>query len=97
MADNYYVTLDIDVLDPSVAPATGTPVPGGLSYYQLCDLLTAIAARGRTAGFDIMEVSPPYDVNEGTAAIAAYVALRFLGSVFSHQRSPARTSPDDKG
>jgi agmatinase len=90
MADSYYVTLDIDVLDPSVAPATGTPVPGGLSYYQLCDVLAAVAARGRLIGFDIMEVSPPYDVQNGTAAVAAYVALRFLGAVFAHQRPPAR-------
>jgi agmatinase len=90
MAESYYVTLDIDVLDPSVAPATGTPVPGGLSYYQLCDVLDAIATRGRLAGFDIMEVSPPYDVNNRTAALAAYVALRFLGSVFRHQRPTSR-------
>lgn len=90
MAESYYVTLDIDVLDPSVAPATGTPVPGGLSYYQLCDVLDAIATRGRLVGFDIMEVSPPYDVNNRTAALAAYVALRFLGSVFRHQRPASR-------
>jgi agmatinase len=89
-ADSYYVTLDIDVLDPSIAPATGTPVPGGLSYYQLGEALEAIAARGRLAGFDIMEVSPPYDVNSCTAALAAYVGLRFLGSVFAHQHPPGR-------
>ncbi len=86
MADSYYVTLDIDVLDPAVAPATGTPVPGGLSYYELCDVLAEIATRGRLAGFDIMEVSPPYDLNNSTAALAAYVGLRFLGAVFNHQR-----------
>ena len=90
MAESYYVTLDIDVLDPPIAPATGTPVPGGLSYYQLCDVLEAIGARGRLTGFDTMEVSPPYDVNNGTATLAAYVALRFLGSVFSHQRPASR-------
>jgi agmatinase len=90
MAESYYVTLDIDVLDPAIAPATGTPVPGGLSYYQLCDILDRIAARGRLAGFDVMEVSPPYDLNDATASLAAYVALRFLGSAFSHQRPLSR-------
>jgi agmatinase len=88
-AEGYYVTIDIDVLDPAIAPATGTPVPGGLGYYQLADVLDAIAARGRLVGFDIMEVSPPYDVNDTTSALAVYLAVRFLGSVFKHQQ-PAR-------
>ena len=85
-ADGYYVTIDIDVLDPSIAPATGTPVPGGLTYYQMCEVLGAIAARGRLVGFDIMEVSPPYDLNDGTSLLAAYLGLRFLGAAFEHQR-----------
>jgi agmatinase len=85
-ADGYYVTIDIDVLDPSVAPATGTPVPGGLSYYQLCDVLTAIAAKGRVVGFDIMEVSPPYDANNRTSQVAAFVTARFLGAVFKNRK-----------
>ena len=85
-ADGYYVTLDIDVIDPSIAPATGTPVPGGFSYYQICDLLGAIAARARTVGFDIMEVSPPYDRNNETSRLASYVGLRFLGAIFQHQQ-----------
>jgi agmatinase len=85
-ADGYYVTIDIDVIDPSIAPATGTPVPGGFSYYQICDLLAAIAARGHIVGFDIMEVSPPYDHNNETSLLASYVGLRFLGSIFQHQQ-----------
>jgi agmatinase len=83
-ADAYYVTIDIDVMDPAIAPATGTPVPGGFSYYQMCDLLEAIAAKGRIVGFDITEVSPPYDHNNETALLASYVGLRFLGSIFEH-------------
>jgi len=89
-AESYYVTIDIDVLDPSIAPATGTPVPGGVSYYQLCDVLEGIAGRGKLAGFDVMEVSPPYDVNNRTSELAAYVAIRFLGAAFRHQK-PAKT------
>jgi agmatinase len=88
-ADGYYVTIDIDVIDPSIAPATGTPVPGGFSYYQVCDLLAAIAARGRIVGFDIMEVSPPYDFNNERSLLASYVGLRFLGSIFQHQQPRA--------
>ena len=83
-------SLDVDVIDPSLAPATGTPVPGGFTYYQICDVLDAIAAKGRVVGFDITEVSPPYDVNNETSLMAAYLGLRFLGSVFTHHRPVQR-------
>lgn len=85
-ADAYYVTIDIDVLDSTLAPATGTPLPGGLSYYQLCDVLAAIAAKGRVVGFDIMEVSPPYDFQNRTSQVAAFVVARFLGAVFPNRK-----------
>jgi agmatinase len=91
-ADAYYVTIDIDVL----APATGTPVPGGFSYYQMCDLLDALAVKGagRIIGFDIMEVSTPYDQNNTTAQLASYVGLRFLESIYKYrQPAAAGTSP----
>src|SRR5205814_10363174 len=85
-ADAYYVTIDIDVFDPTAAPATGTPVPGGLSYYQLCDVLDAIAAKGNVVGFDIMEVTPPNDFQNRTSQVAAFVVARFLGSVFQNRK-----------
>jgi agmatinase len=88
-AENYYVTFDIDVMDPAIAPATGTPVPGGLSYYLACDVLAEIAARGRMAGFDMMEVSPPYDLGNETSLLSAYLILRFLGAIFAHQKTTA--------
>jgi agmatinase len=90
-ADAYYVTIDIDVLDPAIAPATGTPVPGGLLYYELAEILEGIASRGRLAGFDLMEVSPPYDANGATSMLAAYVILRFLGAAFQHQKALRRS------
>jgi agmatinase len=89
-AEEYYVTIDMDVIDPSIAPATGTPVPGGFSYYQLCDILDAIAAKGHIAGFDITEVSPPYDHDNETSLLAAYLGLRFLESIDSHRQKGAR-------
>lgn len=90
-ADAYYVTIDIDVLDPSIAPATGTPVPGGFSYYQMCELLDALASKGHVVGFDITEVSPPYDHNNETALLASYIGLRFLESIYKH-RQPGRNA-----
>jgi agmatinase len=83
-ADAYYVTIDIDVLDPSIAPATGTPVPGGFSYYQMCELLDALASKGRLVGFDVTEVSPPYDHNNETSLLASYLGLRFLESIYKY-------------
>lgn len=85
-AESYYVTIDIDVLDPSLAPGTGTPVPGGLTYYQLRDLLAAIAARGNVVGFDLCEVSPPNDFERTTSRLGGYLALGFLGAIFKSRR-----------
>ena len=53
---NIYVTLDVDVLDPAVAPGTGTLEPGGLNFFQLDDLLTGVAAKGHLVGVDVVEV-----------------------------------------
>lgn len=53
-----YVTIDVDVFDPSIMPSTGTPVPGGLGWYQVLALLRAIAKRRRIVGADCMELSP---------------------------------------
>ena len=77
-------------MDPSLAPGTGTPVSGGFTYYQASDLLDAIAAKGHIAGFDMMEVSPPYDVNATTARLAAHLTMRFLASVFAARAKGAR-------
>tara|TARA_B100000614_G_scaffold114115_1_gene102520 strand:- start:113 stop:748 length:636 start_codon:yes stop_codon:yes gene_type:complete len=53
-----YVTIDVDGLDPSVIPATGTPVPGGIGWYQFLSLLTSIAAQRRIIAADVVELAP---------------------------------------
>lgn len=78
-----YVTLDIDVLDPSTAPGTGTPEPGGLNYLQIKEILSGISEKGNIVGFDIVEVNPLYDVGDITAQIAARLAIDFLGYIFT--------------
>ena len=56
--DQVYVSFDLDGLDPSVMPAVGTPVPGGLAYYQAIDLVES-ALQGKTCvGMDLVELSP---------------------------------------
>ena len=79
---NIYVTLDIDVLDPSIAPGTGTPEPGGLSYLQLRDILTKLTEKGNIIGFDLVEVNPLFDPTDITSQVAARLAFDFLGSIF---------------
>jgi agmatinase len=85
-----YVTIDIDVLDPSVAPGTGTPEPGGLSYDEMKVLLAALAGRRdiRIRGFDLVEVNPLFDHGGITALLASRVILDFLGMLASDQDGP---------
>jgi agmatinase len=79
-AEHYYITLDIDALDPSEAPGTGTPEPGGLSYRQLRALLKAILSRGKLAGMDLVEVNPLFDSTGRTAQLAARLIIDALGA-----------------
>ena len=77
-----YVTIDIDVLDPSVAPGTGSPCPDGLLYRELKSLLQGVCRCGRVVGFDLVEVNPFVDQTGLTAAVASMLTLEFLASIF---------------
>ncbi|MGR3572595.1 agmatinase [Brevirhabdus sp.] len=83
-----YVTLDIDAFCPSIAPGTGTPSHGGFLYYDVLELLQALARRNEVVGIDLVEVAPDYDHSGSTAILAAQVLLNFLGFVF-HARGAA--------
>jgi agmatinase len=84
----YYVTIDIDGFDPSIAPGTGTPSHGGFIYYEVLELLAGLVKRGPVVGIDLVEVAPDYDHTGTTAILAAQVLLNFIGRVM-HQRSLA--------
>ena len=58
MSDNVYITLDLDVLDPSIMPATGTPEPGGMTWYGLTHYLMNVFENKNVVGFDIVELAP---------------------------------------
>ena len=71
LPQNVYLSLDVDGLDPKLCPNTGTPVPGGLEYYELIYLVKAVVDSGRTIiGFDLSEVSPGED-NDWDANVGA--------------------------
>ena len=73
-----YVSLDIDAVDPAYAPGTGTPEVGGFTSYQILQLVRGLKGLN-TVGFDLVEVSPPYDSpGEITSLLAANLAYEFL-------------------
>jgi len=78
----YYVTIDIDGFDPSIAPGTGTPSHGGFVYYEVLELLAGLARRGPIVGVDLVEVAPDYDHTGTTAILAAQVLMNLLGRIF---------------
>ncbi|MEM1005539.1 MAG: agmatinase [Pseudomonadota bacterium] len=82
----YYVTIDIDAFCPSIAAGTGTPSHGGFLYYDVLEILQALAKRGTVAGIDLVEVAPAYDPSESTQILAAQLLLNFLGFIF-HERA----------
>jgi agmatinase len=55
---NVYITIDVDVFDPSVIPATGTPEPGGLFWYEVLDILKGVCRTKNVVGFDVVELAP---------------------------------------
>ena len=88
----YYVTIDIDGFDPSIAPGTGTPSHGGFTYYEVLELLAGIAKRGEVVGIDLVEVAPDYDHTGSTAVLAAQTLLNLISRVL-HQRTERDRKP----
>ena len=76
----YYLTIDVDGLDPSVMPAVEGPSPGGVSYRQTIELIKGLFAKGRLVGTDIVEIAPARDVNEITAMTAGNIILNVIGA-----------------
>lgn len=79
--DAVYLSVDIDVLDPSAAPGTGTPEPGGLSSRELLRAIRQIVGRVELAAMDVVEVSPAYDHAEITARVANRCVLEALAAL----------------
>ncbi len=77
-----YLTIDIDVLDPALAPGVSAPEPDGLSYHELRAVLRGVAQRSHIVGIDVVEVSPPLDPAGTTALAAAQAVIELLADVF---------------
>ncbi|HEX9064158.1 MAG TPA: agmatinase [Streptosporangiaceae bacterium] len=85
--DGVFLSVDVDVVDPGLAPGTGTPEPGGLSSRQLLDAVRRIAMELPVAGIDVVEVAPPYDHAEVTAYLANRVVLEALSGIAWRRRA----------
>ena len=75
-----YLSFDIDSIDPGFAPGTGTPEPGGFLPREALEMVRLIAREG-LCGMEVVEVSPPYDVNDNTSQLACRVMLDVLGTM----------------
>ena len=81
----YYLSIDIDAFDPSIAPGTGTPSHGGFQYYEVLELLAGLAARGTIVGVDLVETAPDYDPAGVTSILAAQLLLNLIGRIFARR------------
>jgi agmatinase len=79
--DCIYLSVDIDVVDPGMAPGTGTPEPGGILARELLRAVRHIVGRVDLVGMDVVEVSPPYDQSEITAMLAHRVVLEAISAL----------------
>ncbi len=83
----YYVTVDIDAFDPSIAPGTGTPSHGGFIYYEVLELLAGLAKRGNIVGLDLVEVAPDYDHSGSTSTLAAQLLMNVIGRILHAKKT----------
>jgi agmatinase len=75
------ITLDCDSLDPGIMPGVVARTPGGLSYMQVIELIEAACGRGRLAGFDLVELHTPSDIDGITALTAARILVNVIGRI----------------
>jgi agmatinase len=78
LSDNVYVTIDLDVFDPSIVPAVGTPEPGGMQWHEVINLLRTVTLHRHVIGFDLVELCPK-EGPDSCAFLAAKLAYKLIG------------------
>jgi len=86
-AERIYLSVDIDVLDPGMAPGTGTPEPGGMLTRELLRAIRQVVGSVQLAGMDVVEVAPAYDVSEITAAAAQRCVMEAISALAARRRT----------
>lgn len=82
LSNEVYITIDLDVLDPSIMSAVGTPEPGGIGWYELLNLLREVARYKRIVGFDLVELCPD-EGPRSCAFLAAKLAYKLIGYIYT--------------
>ena len=77
----YYLTVDLDGMDPAIAPGVAGPCPGGVSFVQARELIHGLVAKGRVVGMDVVEITPRADVNQITCITAGRLIVNMLGAI----------------
>ncbi|MET9661097.1 arginase family protein [Streptomyces sp. NPDC006510] len=99
--DGVFLSVDVDVVDPGMAPGTGTPEPGGLTSRQFLDIIRRLVFELPVVGVDIVEVYPPYDHAEITAMPGNRIVLEALCGIAARGRGdtwqPARPLLEGRG
>lgn len=80
-AKNYYLTIDIDGFDMSIAPGVASPLPGGLFYNQECDIIDGIAKMGKIVAADLVEVDPMFDPSGITLRLASLMMMHVFAKI----------------
>ena len=80
LSDNVYITIDLDVFDPSIMPSTGTPEPGGLLWYDVLALLKAVSDKKNVVGFDVVELCP-----DGRSKAPDFLAAKLIYKLLSYK------------
>jgi agmatinase len=86
--DGVFLSVDIDVVDPGMAPGTGTPEPGGFTGRQLLDAVRRCCYELPVVGVDVVEVAPPYDHADATAYLGNRVVLEALSAIARRRNGP---------
>jgi agmatinase len=76
----YYLTVDLDGMDPSIAPAVAGPCPGGVTFVQARKLIRGLVKKGRVVGMDVVEITPRVDVNRITCITAGRLIVNLIGA-----------------
>jgi agmatinase len=89
LTENVYLTIDIDGLDPSLVPTTGTPEPGGLGWYEVLALIRKLAEKRRVIGMDLVEFSKT-DNSDAPAFLCAKLVYKTLSYIFKNDTPKVR-------
>jgi agmatinase len=84
MTDNVFITFDLDALDPSILPSTGTPEPGGLLWYETLDFLKQVFKEKNVVGFDLVELCPN-EIDKSSDFLAAKLYYKMLSYKFQNE------------